>query len=105
MLGIGALEPAGVEPPRSIVERLLDMTKDPVRAVLVIFAGLVWFLTMRVDASQTTIKDKLDAQAKAIANIQSSVDETKEQRRVTNGLLLRICIGVSKGSDKDRCGQ
>lgn len=88
---------------RNWVAETFASLRNPVHAALLAAAYLIWFLTAQVTASQQANRDQLQ---KHMEVTEAMVQEMKAQqldRSAQTALLRRICIGVAKASERERC--
>jgi hypothetical protein len=82
----------------------MEFIKNPVHAAIGITVYLVWFMTSNVSTAQSRIEEKLSQNAALLTAIVKADAENLQTERQRTALIRQICIGVNKGSDKEKCG-
>lgn len=85
---------------RSFITKVADLLNNPVHAIILAAAWLIYVLSARVDATQQDIKHALDDHSHTTQQImQSQLEAMRSQLSMSR----KICIGVNR-TKPEICG-
>lgn len=88
---------------RTQVGLVMDMLKNPVTAIILAAAYLIWLLGASLTATQKDLKDMMTAHMAATDAIKMQQSVSADIQRVQLSVLRKVCIGVNKAKP-EICG-